>query len=74
MLDPDNMNMRYNLACTWVVDLRDYEAALDLLEPFFARVGPEWLGWVESDPDLDAIREHPRLKAMIADASARLAQ
>jgi hypothetical protein len=34
----------------------------------------EVVNWVKSDPDLDTIRDNPRLKAMLASAEARLAQ
>ena len=32
LVDPDNSNMRYNLACA-LVELGDLEVGLDLLEP-----------------------------------------
>jgi adenylate cyclase len=73
LLDPDNRNMRYNLACTLVVYLRDFEAALDMLEPMFTTIGFESLNWWKVDPDLDPVREHPRFKAMLAEADRRLA-
>ena len=73
LLDPDNMNMRYNLACAMIADLGDAEAGLDLLEPYFSKVGLEFLGWAKSDPDLDSVRQHPRLIAMLNDAEQRLA-
>ena len=74
LLDPDNVNMKYNFACMLVLDLNDYEAALDLLEPVFAKLRLEVMHWVKTDPDLDAIRDHPRFKAMLAAAEARLAK
>jgi adenylate cyclase len=74
LLDPDNINLRYNFACSLIVDLHDYEAALDMLGPRFETMGIEVLNWVKSDPDLDPIRDHPRFKAMLAAAEARLAQ
>ena len=73
LLDPDNFNMRYNFACMLVTDMSDFEAALDMLEPGFARIRPEALRWTKSDPDLDAVRDHPRFKAMVAAAEQRLA-
>jgi len=73
LLDPDNMNMRYNLACAMIADLGDAEAGLDLLAPYFSKVGLEFLGWAKSDPDLDSVRQHPRLIAMLNDAEQRLA-
>ena len=74
LLDPDNVNLRYNFACTLITDLHDFEAALDLLGPRFETMGIEVLNWVRTDPDLDPIRDHPRFKAMFASAEARLAQ
>jgi adenylate cyclase len=74
LLDPDNVNLRYNFACTLITDLHDFDAALDLLAPRFESMGIEVLNWVKTDPDLDPIRDHPRFKAMLAAAKARLAQ
>ena len=74
LLDPDNLNMRYNFACSLVTDLHDFEAALDLLGPAFEKLRIEPINWAKNDPDLDLIRDHPRFKAMLAAAEARLAQ
>jgi hypothetical protein len=30
----------------------------------------EAINWTKTDPDLDAIRDHPRFKAMVAAAEA----
>ena len=74
LLDPDNLNLRYNFACALVVDLRAFDAALDMLEPAFEKLRIEAVNWTKTDPDLDLIRDHPRYKAMIAAAEARLAR
>jgi adenylate cyclase len=74
LLDPDNVNMRYNFACMLVLDLHDHDGALDLLDPLFQVAGIDAVKWSKSDVDLDAIRDHPRFKAMVAAAEARLAQ
>jgi len=74
LLDPDNVNLRYNFACVLVAELHDVDAALDLLAPAFERMRSQVLNWVKSDPDLDSIRDNPRFKAMLASAEARLAQ
>jgi adenylate cyclase len=74
LLDPDNVNLRYNFACTLITDLRDYDAALDLLDVVFDAIGIEAFEWARNDPDLDAIRDHPRFKAMAARTEARLAK
>ena len=73
LLDPGNMNMRYNMACILILDLHDVDAALDLLEPIYREVSISLLNWSKSDSDLDSIRDHPRHKAMVAAAEARLA-
>jgi adenylate cyclase len=74
LLDPDNVNLRYNFACTLITDLHDFEAGLDLLATRFETMPIEVLNWVKTDPDLDPVRDHPRFKAMLAAAEARLAQ
>ena len=74
LLDPDNLHLHYDLACTHV-ELRQFEAALDLLGAVFEKEVPiEFLNWAKTDPDLDLIRDHPRFKALLAAAEARLAQ
>ena len=73
LVDPDNVNMRYNLACSLITQAHDVEAGLDLLASIMERVHQEPINWAKVDPDLDRVREHPRFKAMIAKAEARLA-
>ena len=74
LLDPDNFAMRYNIACTMIIHLREYEVALDLLGPALEKCGKELLNWVKTDPDFDPVRDHPRFKAMMEAAEARLAR
>jgi len=73
LIDPDNMIMRYNLACDLVVNLGDAEMALDMLRPYCSRTGREQLEWLKMDPDLDKLRPDPRFTAMIGKAEQRLA-
>jgi adenylate cyclase len=73
VLDPDNGNMRYNFACAFIAFLGDLETGLNVLESRIEEVNIQGLDWAKRDPDLDPVREHPRFKAMIAKAEARLA-
>ncbi|HXW09966.1 MAG TPA: TIR domain-containing protein [Steroidobacteraceae bacterium] len=74
LVDPDNLNMRYNFGCVLVIHLPDHEAALDMLEPFFEKVAEGFFEHARVDPDFEAIRDLPRFKAMVAKAEERLAR
>jgi adenylate cyclase len=72
LVDPDNNNMIYNFACTLAAQLKDTDAALDLLDRFMVRATRGMLNHNKIDPDLESVRDHPRYKAMLAAAEARL--
>jgi adenylate cyclase len=72
LIDPDNMNMRYNFACALVV-LKKSEEAIEILGPVFETAHIDRLNHAKVDPDLDPLREDPRFRRMIADTEARLA-
>jgi adenylate cyclase len=72
LVDPDNNNMIYNFACTLAAQLKDADAALDLLDRFMKRAARGILNHAKIDPDLESLRDHPRYKAMLAAAEARL--
>jgi adenylate cyclase len=73
LLDPDNLNMRYNLACTIVRQLGDIEETLKTLTPFFERCNSTTLmRHMEVDPDFDPIRQEPRFQKMFNSARQRL--
>jgi len=72
LIDPDNLNMRYNFACALSV-LNEREAALEMLESSLLRAKGS-LGMAEGDPDLENIRAEPRYKAIIAAAKKRIAK
>lgn len=73
LIDPDNLVVRYNLACTLTTQLGEIDAALDLLGPYFAGISLAQVLYSEADPDMDALRGEPRFQAMVATAKARLA-
>ncbi len=72
LIDPDNMNMRYNFACALTV-LKEYDAAIDVLGPLLETAYIDRLNHAKVDADLDPLRDDPRFKAMIAAAETRLA-
>ena len=73
LLDPDNILMRYNLACALASDIKDYDRALEVLTPYFERtVSRTQLRHAEVDPDLDPIRSNPRFRDMMSAAKNRL--
>jgi adenylate cyclase len=73
LLDPDNLSMRYNLACILTVALHDDESALDVIGPYFEKVNtaPQ-IKHTEADPDFARIRDTPRFQAMLAATKERL--
>jgi adenylate cyclase len=73
LLDPENLSVRYNVACSLTFRNSDLDGALDLLEQYFER--SESAGHIhhaEIDPDLDPLRDKPRFIKMIGDARQRL--
>jgi adenylate cyclase len=73
LVDPDNFSMRYNFACALAVHLKDPDAALEMLGTILDKSGRGFANHAKLDPDLGSLHDHPRFKAMIADAEARLA-
>jgi adenylate cyclase len=73
LLDPDNLMVRYNLACALALELDDPEGAIEAIGPFFAKVTSNTLiRHSEADPDLEPIRDDPRFRDMLASAKQRL--
>ena len=72
LLDPGNLSMLYNMACSLVMELHDYDAALDMLREFFERTTTAHIRHMEVDPDFEPLRDMPPFQEMMATAKARL--
>jgi adenylate cyclase len=71
LLDPDNLNMRYNFGAMIAAHRDDPVAALELLGSALSRAGGTLIGWARVDPDVDSLRAHPRFEAMVSEAERR---
>ncbi|HEX9472638.1 MAG TPA: TIR domain-containing protein [Steroidobacteraceae bacterium] len=72
LLEPDNFNLQYNLVCALSV-LRETQAALDMLSGIIERASRGWVTWLDTDTDLDPLRDNPRFVEMVRRAKARFA-
>jgi adenylate cyclase len=54
----------YTIACTYSL-LGDAGRAIDLLEIWLPKVGPDQKLWIAKDSDLDPIRNHPRFQKLL---------
>jgi adenylate cyclase len=72
LVDPENINLHYNLACA-MVSLGDFDMTMETLSGVAAKVSPGMLSWMEADNDFDPIREEPRFKSIIEQVKARFA-
>ncbi len=73
LIDPDNVNLHYNLACA-MASLGEIDLTLETLAGVASKLSPGMLSWLEADNDFEPVREEPRFKAMIDQVKARLAQ
>ncbi|MFQ5662499.1 MAG: protein kinase [Terriglobia bacterium] len=62
-MDPEDSGLLYNIACVYSL-LGETEEAIDCLEKSITS-GMGQKEWIENDPDLDALRRHPRFEALL---------
>jgi adenylate cyclase len=73
LIDPDNVNMRYNFACFLAGHLGDKEGALGMLQSILWQPdAARQLKYAETDPDLDCIHDDPRFEKIMLDAKKHL--
>jgi adenylate cyclase len=70
LVDPENLNMRYNFACVLSL-MGDTDGAVKMLQSTLPIAGEYQVRVADTDPDLDPIRDNPRFKKLIADAKKR---
>ena len=73
LVDPGNLEMRYNFACSLATSLEDPEAAIAMLGPALEQDIGILLPLARTDPDFTSVRDDPRFQAMLVAAEARLA-
>nr|NUR37193.1 TIR domain-containing protein [Sphingomonas sp.] len=71
LVDPDNLNMRYNFACVLSI-MRETDAALKMLQSALSLSGAYQIRIAETDTDFDNIRDDLRFQKILADAKKRL--
>jgi adenylate cyclase len=71
LMDPDNNNALYNVACG-MAQAGEGDLALELLARSTATVGLEGLENIRADTDWDPLREDPRFNALLDAAARRL--
>ena len=72
LVDPENANLHYNLACA-MSSLGEFDLMLETLGGIASRLSPGMLSWMDADTDFDPIRNDPRFKALIEKVRTRLA-
>ena len=65
LIDPDNLNMRYNFACVLATYVGDFEEALRLLDTALAVGSDTLFRAAATDPDFDCVRDHPRFRKIM---------
>ena len=70
-IDPDDTHVKYNAACMWT-QLGDVDRALDLLEKWADHVGRESVDWLNNDPDIKPLHDHPRFVKLLERIDSKL--
>ncbi|MGN6156369.1 MAG: TIR domain-containing protein [Sphingomicrobium sp.] len=74
LLDPENLNLRYNFATATATHLGDRDRAIALLRTSLGLASGTLISWAKVDPDVDCLRANEEFKAILAEADARQAK
>ena len=74
LIAPENIDLRYNFACTLFADPEHHELGLNHLEYVLERSIGSIVRRIDLDTDLDPVREHPRFEQMYEAAKERVAR
>jgi adenylate cyclase len=70
LVDPDSVNLHYNLACA-MSSLGEVDLTVETLLGIESRLSPGMMSWMEADIDFDPIRQEPRFQAIVERVKAR---
>ena len=73
LVDPEVVNLHYNLACA-MSSLGEVDQVLEIFAGIAPRLTPAIMKWLEADTDFDSICEEPRFKALMEEVKARFAK
>lgn len=73
LLDPENTNMQYNIACA-MIRIGEVDMSLDILDHLSAIMTAGLIIWIDKDTDFDGIRDLPRFRSIMERTRTRLAQ
>jgi adenylate cyclase len=72
LVDPDNLQMRYNLAWGLNKVMNDPEAAIEMLRPVMTNAGANIIRLAANDPNLDNLRQDARFRRLLEEAEQRV--
>jgi adenylate cyclase len=72
LVEPEAVNLQYNLACAMSA-LQETDLAIEALSGISLKLSAGMVTWLEADTDLDPIRDDARFKSLMERVKARIA-